>query len=64
MAHCSKRPDALVAGLFLREFVREKAWLHLDIAGMGFWERDGIWAYKGATGFGIKGLVRYLKTIN
>jgi len=64
MAHCSKRPDALVAGLFLREFVREKAWLHLDIAGMGFWERDGIWAYKGATGFAVKSLVRYLKTIN
>ncbi len=63
MAHCSKRPDALVAGLFLREFVREKAWLHLDIAGMGFWERDGIWAYKGATGFAIKGLIRYLKSV-
>ena len=62
-AHCSKRPDAIVAGLFLREFVGDKAWLHLDIAGMGFWENDGLWAYKGATGFAVRSLVKYLSSL-
>jgi leucyl aminopeptidase len=59
--HCNTRPDALCAGIFLREFINpDSAWLHLDIAGVGFIENDGLWAYKGATGFGVKGLTRYL----
>ncbi len=62
--HCNARPDALCAGIFLREFVPESAqWLHLDIAGVGFLEKDGLWAYKGATGFGVKGLLRYLVSL-
>ncbi len=59
--HCNTRPDALCAGIFLKEFVdKDSQWLHLDIAGMGFIEEDGLWAYKGATGFAVKGLLRYL----
>jgi leucyl aminopeptidase len=61
IAHCSGKPDALCAGIFLKEFVpKGPQWLHLDIAGVGFIENDGLWAYKGATGFGVKGLLRYL----
>ena len=38
-AHCNTRPDASVAGIFLKEFVGDKSgkqipWVHLDIAGM------------------------------
>jgi leucyl aminopeptidase len=63
IAHCNTRPDALLAAIFLREFVGENIkWLHLDIAGMGFIENDGLWAYKGATGFAVKGLMRFLGT--
>ena len=59
--HCNTRPDALCAGIFLKEFVAEDIdWLHLDIAGLGFIEEDGLWAYKGATGFAVKSLVRYI----
>lgn len=59
--HCNTRPDALCAAIFLKEFVGEGIdWLHLDIAGVGFLENDGLWAYKGATGFGVKGLVNYI----
>lgn len=59
--HCNTRPDALCAGIFLKEFVNEDIdWLHLDIAGMGFIEEDGLWAYQGATGFAVKGLLGYL----
>lgn len=71
MKHCNTRPDALVAGLFLKEFVgdikqsketKQIPWVHLDIAGVGFIENDGLWAYKGATGFGVKGIINYLKS--
>lgn len=62
--HCNTRPDALCAGIFLREFVgKSMKWVHLDIAGVGFIEEDGLWAYKGATGFGVKGLMHLLKTL-
>jgi leucyl aminopeptidase len=49
---------AITAGLFLREFVPERAaWVHLDIAGPMF--RDKEWKYyaPGAIGFGVKTLV-------
>lgn len=66
--HCSTRPDASLAAIFLREFVGEHPqtkkqipWIHLDIAGTGFLENDGLWAYKGATGFAVKSLVNLIK---
>jgi leucyl aminopeptidase len=49
---------AITAGLFLREFVPERtAWVHLDIAGPMF--RDKEWKYyeAGAIGFGVKTMV-------
>lgn len=59
--HCNTRPDGLCAGIFLKEFVPENLpWLHFDIAGVGFLENDGLWNYKGASGFGVKGLLRYI----
>lgn len=62
--HCNTRPDALCAGIFLQEFIDPAMkWVHLDIAGVGFIENDGLWAYKGATGFGIKGLMQLLRKI-
>jgi leucyl aminopeptidase len=62
--HCNTRPDALCAGIFLQEFVAKSIkWVHLDIAGVGFIEEDGLWAYKGATGFGIKGLMKLIKSL-
>lgn len=64
LAHCKGRPDAIVAGLFLREFVGAGiSWIHFDIAGMGYFEKDGLFSYKGATGYPVKSLIRYLRTL-
>ena len=61
LAHGSSRPDALIAAQFLRNFIpKDSKWVHLDIAGVGFIENDGLFAYKGATGFGVRGLYRLL----
>jgi leucyl aminopeptidase len=49
---------AITAGLFLREFVPEKtAWVHLDIAGPMFRDKDWKYYEAGAVGFGVKTLV-------
>ncbi len=52
------QPDASQAAAFLRSFVDETPWLHLDIAGVeGRAEADARHA-KGATGFGVRLLDR------
>jgi leucyl aminopeptidase len=51
---------AITAGLFLREFVPEKAaWAHLDIAGPMFKDKDWKYYEAGALGFGLKTLVDF-----
>jgi leucyl aminopeptidase len=47
----------LSAGLFLKEFVGDRPWVHLDIAGPAFRSEgeDGYLA-KGGTGFGVRTL--------
>jgi leucyl aminopeptidase len=48
---------ALTAGLFLREFVGDVPWVHLDIAGPARSEEDEGYLQKGGTGFGVRTLV-------
>jgi leucyl aminopeptidase len=51
---------AITAGLFLREFVPEKArWAHLDIAGPMFRDKDWKYYEAGAVGFGLKTMVDF-----
>ncbi|MFQ5830442.1 MAG: leucyl aminopeptidase [Candidatus Methylomirabilia bacterium] len=51
---------ALVAGLFLKEFAGEVPWVHLDIAGPAFTEKDLSLGPKGGTGVGVRTLLTYL----
>jgi leucyl aminopeptidase len=46
--------------MFLREFVGDIPWVHLDIAGPAFSERVGDYWPKGATGIPVRTLVRYV----
>ncbi len=55
---------AVVAALFLREFVGARRWAHLDIAGPARSERDAGLLNKGGTGFGARLLLRWLQTLN
>jgi len=45
---------ALVAGLFLKEFVGTTPWVHVDMAGVMRAENDEGWLSKGATAFGVR----------
>ncbi len=48
---------ALIAGAFLQQFVADTPWVHLDIAGTAYTERDHPWQMKGATGAMIRTLI-------
>jgi leucyl aminopeptidase len=54
---------SIVAALFLREFVGERAWAHLDIAATGRADADAEELTRGATGFGVRLLLRWLESL-
>lgn len=55
-----REAGSITGGAFLKEFVGETPWVHLDIAGTA-WTRDGKpYVPKGATGVGIRLLVDVL----
>ena len=54
---------ASAAALFLKEFSGGLPWVHLDIAGPAFLEKGLPYAPKGATGFGVRTLLRYLAAV-
>ncbi len=58
---------AITAAAFLSNFVEDTPWVHLDIAGTA-WTQEGTKekAYnpKGATGFGIRTIVKYISSGN
>jgi leucyl aminopeptidase len=53
---------AITAGLFLREFAGDTPWLHLDIAGPARSTSEEFETVKGATGVGVRTLVRYIES--
>lgn len=54
---------AISGALFLREFVGDARWMHLDIAGPAFQERPHGIHPKGASGFGVLTAVRFLESL-
>ena len=57
-----REAHAIVGGMFLKEFVDPKiAWAHLDIAAVATTDDNKPPNGKGATGFGVRLLVEYLR---
>jgi leucyl aminopeptidase len=54
----------ITAGYFLREFVGDAPWAHLDIAGTAWAEEDRAYQPKGATGVGVRLLVEWLQSLD
>ncbi|AZN42938.1 leucyl aminopeptidase [Paenibacillus albus] len=52
----SRYGAASIAGLFIGAFTEEKPWVHLDVAGTAWLERDKVWEVKGATGVMVRTL--------
>ncbi len=52
---------AIIAAQFLKRFVKDVPWAHLDIAGVTWAEKDKPVVPKGATGYGVRTLDRFVK---
>ncbi len=50
---------AITAAQFLAEFVGNTPWVHIDIAGTSFREKESGYQPKGATGVGVRTLVNF-----
>ena len=48
------KPDAILASLFLAQFVGELPWAHLDICGTAQTDEDRTWHPAGCSGFGAR----------
>ena len=55
-----KQAGAITAAAFLKEFVGNNDWAHIDIAGPSYVDIEKGILQKGATGFGIRLLTRFL----
>ena len=55
---------SVIAALFLEQFVGDRQWVHLDIAGTGRSESDSGENPKGGTGFGVRLLVEWLTSLS
>jgi leucyl aminopeptidase len=55
---------SISAALFLREFVGDCKWIHLDIAGPAFLDRATTLSPKGGTGFGVMTLVHFVEMLS
>jgi leucyl aminopeptidase len=53
---------SIAAALFLREFVGDARWIHLDIAGPAFLAAPHGIAPKGGTGFGVRTALEVIKS--
>ncbi|MGL5244276.1 MAG: leucyl aminopeptidase [Sarcina sp.] len=53
---------AITAGMFVGEFVENKPWLHLDIAGPAYIDTPWDYSSKGATGIGVRTLDELAKS--
>ena len=52
---------AITGGCFLKEFTGKTPWVHLDIAGPAWTDKDRPYLPKGATGFGVRLIINLLE---
>lgn len=57
----TRAAGAIIGGIFLSKFVEKTPWVHLDIAGPAFIEKEKPYLPKGGTGVGVRLLVQLLR---
>jgi leucyl aminopeptidase len=57
-----RKAQSIVGGEFLKRFVGDVPWAHLDIAGVA-WDRGRAYAAKGGSGFGVRLLVELARSL-
>ncbi|MDO9351569.1 MAG: leucyl aminopeptidase, partial [Deltaproteobacteria bacterium] len=57
----TRAAGAIIGGIFLSKFVEKTPWVHVDIAGPAFIEKERPYSPKGGTGVGVRLLVQLLR---
>ncbi len=57
----SRWGGATTAAMFLKEFVGDTPWIHLDIAGMAWMEETKPWIAKGPSGAAVRSIVEWVR---
>ena len=52
---------AVTAAMFLKEFVDDTPWIHLDIAGTAWTEENKSWIAQGPSGIAVRSIVEFVK---
>ena len=61
MKNTGPRPGGSIsAAMFLKQFIKETPWAHLDIAGTVWTEKENGYNGAGATGYGVRTLVNWV----
>lgn len=55
---------SITAALFLKQFVQETPWAHLDVAGPVWTEKENGYINPGGTGFGVRTLVQWVMAVS
>jgi len=58
----SRWGGAITAAMFLKEFVEETPWIHLDIAGMAWIEEQKPWIAKGPSGIAVRTITEWVRS--
>ncbi|MBV8629281.1 MAG: leucyl aminopeptidase [Silvibacterium sp.] len=53
---------AINAAMFLKEFVADTPWLHLDIAGLAWQDAEKPWLAKGPTGVAVRSIIEWVRS--
>jgi leucyl aminopeptidase len=53
---------AINAAMFLKEFVGDTPWIHLDIAGLAWQDSEKPWLAKGPTGVAVRSIVEWVRS--
>ena len=56
-----REASVITAGMFLKEFVSDVPWAHLDIAGTAWADKEGPYVPKGPSGSGVRLFIDYLE---
>jgi leucyl aminopeptidase len=52
---------AITAAMFLKEFVGDTPWIHLDIAGCAWNDESKPWIANGPTGIAVRSIVEWVR---
>ncbi len=58
----SRWGGAINAAMFLKEFVEDTPWIHLDIAGVAWTEEQKPWMAKGPSGIAVRTITEWVRT--